>query len=99
MEGTSGSRETGILYGEDESGPCTGDERTGQGAPSCPFVQRGQQRIMGRERRVRSRPLGPQHQAKTSKSGPLRLFLSVCLCLLAFGFVRISMSSGAKASC
>ncbi len=62
-----GSTERGILYGEDESGPCAGDERTGQGSQSCPIVQRGQQRIMGRERRVWSRPLGPQRQAKISK--------------------------------
>lgn len=62
-----GAREGEILYGEDESGPCAGDERTGQGAQSCPFLQRGQQRIMGGESGVWSRPPGPHHQAETSK--------------------------------
>lgn len=76
----------GVLYGEDESGPCAGDDRSGQRAQSCPFGQWGQQRIMGKERRVWSRPLGPHHQAKASKSHLPFISVSVsvsrCVCLL-----------------
>lgn len=56
------------LYGEDESGPCTGDERKGQGASSFAFIQRRHQRIMGREGRDRAESAEPRCQAEASKS-------------------------------
>lgn len=46
-----GAQGRAVLSGEDESGPCAGGERTGQGTQSWPFVQRGQPRTVGRERR------------------------------------------------
>ena len=84
--GKVGGHWRGTLYGEDESGPCAGDERTGQGAQSRPFIQRGKQRIMGSKGRVWSRPLGAHHQAKASKchSHFLNVSASVSVYTLVF---------------